>query len=439
MGLQSLHGTSKYKKKGSHQHQIMSSIHTTTPPVKGASPSSQQPGGKHTARWVVILLLVAAVVGFFIYRIVTARRQEEQAAAQKQAAMANMAIPVQVAQVTARPMPIYVSALGTVTPYYSVTVRARVTGELVRVLFREGQQVAKGQELATIDPRPYQAALDQARGQLARDEAQLRNNQAEYARYKALYDQGVVSKEQVETYQSNLGQFEGTIKTDQAALETAALNVQYCHITSPINGRVGLRQVDPGNIITANTTPIIIINQFQPIAAQFTIPEEQLPRVINHMRGTSALKAEAFDHSETQLLATGELLTIDNQIDTTTGTGKLKAVFPNKDGELFPNQFVNVHLILERKPDAITVPSAAVQHGTQGDFVWLVQPDKTAAMQLIKVDTVEGNTTIIASGLTPGQQVVTDGADKLRSGVTVVPHPMRTPQQAAQRPAAPGA
>jgi multidrug efflux system membrane fusion protein len=335
-----------------------------------------------------------------------------------------------------------------------------VTGELTNVYFREGQDVRKGDELMTIDPRPYQAALDQAKGQLARDQAQLQNNQAEFNRYKALYDQGVVSKEQADTMQSNLGQFVGAIKSDQAAIESAQLNVTYCHIKSPIDGKVGLRQVDPGNLITANTTQTLIVNQFRPIAVNFTLPEDQLQRVLTKLRQDHKLDAIAFDRSDTTQLESGQLTAADNQIDTTTGTDKLKAVFGNADEKLFPNQFVNVHLVLEQRKNAIVVPAAAVQHGTDNDYVWLVKPDAnptpenpssanasagqpsaaadgksnsggaagssgprpgsgTVVMQPVDVDTTQGSMVILKSGLEANQQVVVDGADKLQSGSKV--------------------
>lgn len=401
----------------------MSSTQISQPPT-GAAPVNPPPQPKrHRLRTTVIFLVVVAVVAFFIWRIITANDQANKKAAQQAAAMANRAVPVQVATVQQKQMPIYVTALGTVTPYYTVTVKARVTGELTRVNFKEGQEVKQGEELMTIDPRPYQATLDQARGQLARDQAQLRDAEAEYNRYKALYDQGVVSKEQVDSMQANFGNYEGAIRADQATIDADALNVTYCHITSPINGRVGLRLVDPGNVITANTTNLIVVNQFQPIAVVFTVPEDQLFRIFDKMRGSKSLQAEAFDRSDTQHIASGQLLTADNQIDTTTGTNKLKAVFQNTDEVLFPNQFVNIHLILEQRPNAITVPSAAIQHGTDGDFVWVVKSDKTVAIQLVKVDLTEGTTTILDSGVSAGTLAVTDGADKLRAGMKVDARP----------------
>jgi membrane fusion protein, multidrug efflux system len=369
----------------------------------------------------LVLVLVVLLVGVIIWRVSTAGSKSAAEANAAQAAMANRPVPVQVATVQQRSVPIYLTGLGSVTPYNTVTVKARVTGELMRVNFTEGQEVKKGAELMTIDPRPYQAIVDQARGQLARDQAQLNNNQAEFNRYKALYSEGVTSKEQLDTYASNLGQFQGAIKTDQANIDAALLNVTYCHITSPIDGRVGLKLVDAGNVITANTTNLIVVNQFQPIAVNFTLPEDQLPKVLAKLHADHQMPVEAYDRSDTTHIASGQLLTADNQIDATTGTDKLKGVFPNKDEVLFPNQFVNIRLVLEQRPNAVVVPAAALQHGTQGDFVWLVKPDHTAQMQVIKVDLTQGNSVIIASGLKGGEVVVTDGADKLRPGAKVDP------------------
>lgn len=423
-------------------------------------------------RWLgwVVLLIVLAIAGIIAWRTVTARHEAAAAAARKQQAMANMAVPVQTVPVQQRTVPIYLTGLGTVTPYYSVKVIPRVTGELLRVNFKEGQEVRKGQELMTIDPRPYQATLDQAKGQLARDQAQLANNQVEYNRYKALYDQGVVSREQLGTYEANLGQFQGAIKADEATIEAAQLNVTYCHVTSPIDGRVGLRQVDPGNLVTANTTQTLLINQFRPIAVFFTLPEDQLQRVLGNLHQAHQLDAIAFDRSDARQLESGKLLTADNQIDTTTGTDKLKAVFDNRDEQLFPNQFVNVHLVLEQRPNAIVIPAAALQHGTDGDFVWVVKPAPSSAahppnpdsaqqgggagkgggaertgspraiasMQPVKVDTVEGSVVVLAGGLTTDQQIVVDGADKLQDGSKVVPtdaRPNRKQQQQQTGPA----
>lgn len=417
--------------------------------VPGENP--QEPRKRGWLRWVVLLVLLA-LAGLITWRTVTAKREEKATAARRQRAMANQAIPVQVATVRQETVPIYLTGLGTIMPYYSVKIIPRVTGELTNVYFREGQDVRKGAELMTIDPRPYQATLDQAKGQLARDQAQLQNNQAEFNRYKALYDQGVVSKEQADSMQSNLGQFIGAIKSDQAAIESAQLNVTYCHIKSPIDGKVGLRLVDPGNLVTANTTQTLVVNQFRPIAVYFTLPEDQLQRVLAKLRQDHKLDAVAFDRSDTTQLETGQLTAADNQIDTTTGTDKLKAVFGNEDEKLFPNQFVNVHLILEQRKNSIVVPAAAIQHGTDNDYVWLVKPapnsdsssasvqpasegasgsaaaankngsgvgSGTVEMQPVEVDTTQGSMVILKSGVEANQQVVVDGADKLQNGSKV--------------------
>jgi multidrug efflux system membrane fusion protein len=285
--------------------------------------------------------------------------------------------------------------------------------------------VKQGETILVIDPRPYKAALDQAKGNLAHDQALLKNAQAEFARYKALFDAGVVSKEAMEADEAAQGQYQGAIAADKAAIEAAQLQLDWCTIQSPISGKIGLRLVDPGNIITANTTNLVVINQFQPIAVYFTLPEDELPQVLHKLGAEKRLDVEAYDQGDTQKLASGYLLTADNQIDTTTGTDKLKAVFDNKDQALFPNQFVNIHLVMEERPNALVVPSAAIQSGLQGSFVWVVDTDaakksSTARMQPVKVALAEGQVTILESGLLAGQNVVVDGADRLRPGQIVI-------------------
>ncbi|HEY1255629.1 MAG TPA: efflux RND transporter periplasmic adaptor subunit, partial [Terracidiphilus sp.] len=315
-------------------------------------------------------------------------------------------------------------ALGTVTPYMSVTVKARVSGQLEPVKFTEGQLVKQGETIMVIDPSPYRAALDQAKGTLAHDQALLKDAQAEYARYKALYDAGVTSKESMQSYEATQGQYLGAIESDKAAIETAQLQLDWCTIQAPISGKIGLRLVDPGNIIAAGTTNLVIINQIQPIAVYFTLPEGQLPQVLHKLAAEKRLPVEAYDQSDTQKLGTGYLLTADNQIDTTTGTGKLKAVFDNADSTFFPNQFVNIHLVLEERPNALVVSSAALQSGLQGSFVWVVNTDpvkktSVAKMQPVKIALAEGQLTILDSGVQAGQNVVVDGADRLRDGQIV--------------------
>jgi multidrug efflux system membrane fusion protein len=385
-------------------------------------PARKGSGGVRIVIYVVLVAFVALVVWKIYQTQQTAKSQASSAAA----ALAGRAVPVQVAAAVERPMPIFLTALGTVTPYMSVTVKARVSGELEPVKFTEGQQVRQGETILVIDPSPYKAALDQAKGTLAHDQALLKDAQAEFARYKSLFDAGVVSKESMQSYEATQGQYLGAIESDKAAIETAQLQLNWCSIQSPINGKIGLRLVDPGNIITANTTKLVVINQFQPIAVYFTLPEDQLPPVLKKLATDKRLPVEAYDQSDTQKLGTGYLLTADNQIDTTTGTGKLKAVFDNKDNALFPNQFVNIHLVMEERPNALVVPSAAMQSGLQGAYVWVVDTNaanKTSAvrMQPVKAAVAEGQLTILDSGLQQGQLVVVDGAERLRDKQAVNP------------------
>ena len=386
----------------------------------------QQQPTAHKGSWVriVVYVVLVAALGLIVWKIYTNQKLNAANSASQAAALMSRPIPVQVTAVEQRPMPIFRTALGTVIPYMSVTVKARVSGELLPVKFTEGQQVRKGETILAIDPKPYQAALDQAKGTLAHDQALLKNAQAEYARYKALFEAGVVSKESMQGYESAQGQYLGAIESDKAAIQTAQLQLNWCTIQSPIDGRIGLRLVDPGNLVAAGTTNLVVINQFEPIAVNFTLPQDQLPPVLEKLRAAKRMPVVAFNQADTAKLANGTLLTADNQIDTTTGTGKLKAVFDNKDQALFPNQFVNIHLIMEDRPNALVVPSSAIQTGNQGAFVWVVDTDaakktSTARIQTVKVALAEGQFTILDSGLEPGQQVVVDGADRLRAGQTV--------------------
>ena len=388
--------------------------------------SPHQPIERKGSGWVriVVYVVVIGLLGFAGWQIYKNNQAQKQQAQSQAKALASQKIPVQVSAVDARPMPIFLTALGTVTPYMSVTVKARVNGELLPVKFTEGQQVKQGETIMVIDPKPYQAALDQAKGNLAHDVALLKNAQAEFARYKALFDAGVVSKETLDADEATQGQYEGAIASDKAAIETAQLQLDWCYIHSPIPGKIGLRLVDPGNIISANTTNLVIINQFQPIAVYFTLPEVNLPEVLKKLAADKRLPVDAYDQDDTTKLTSGYLLTTDNQIDTTTGTDKLKAVFDNKDSVLFPNQFVNIHLTLENRPNALVVPSAAIQSGVQGAYVWVVNTDNkgaaTAKMQQVNVALAEGQITILDSGVQKGQNVVVDGADRLKDGQAVV-------------------
>jgi len=388
--------------------------------------TQQPPVRKGSGLRIVFYLVLVVALGLIVGKIYQNQKLNAASSASQAAALMGRPVPVQVTAATERPMPIFLTALGTVTPYMSVTVKARVSGQLEPVKFTEGQEVKQGETIMVIDPSPYKAALDQAKGTLAHDQALLKDAQAEFARYKALYEAGVTSKESMQSYEATQGQYLGAIESDKAAIETAQLQLNWCTIQSPISGKIGLRLVDPGNIIAAGTTNLVIINQLQPIAVYFTLPEDQLPQVLRKLASNKRLPVEAYDQSDTQKLGTGYLLTADNQIDTTTGTGKLKAVLDNADSALFPNQFVNIHLVLEERPNALVIPSAALQSGLQGSFVWVVDADpvkktSVAKIQPVKIALSEGQLTILDSGVQPGQNVVVDGAERLRAGQSVLP------------------
>jgi multidrug efflux system membrane fusion protein len=314
-------------------------------------------------------------------------------------------------------LPIYLDALGTVTPTASVLVRSRVDGELMHVRFREGQLVKAGDLLAEIDPRAFRVQLQQAKGQLARDEALLRNARSDLERYETLWQQDSIAKQELDTQQALVRQYEGTLESDRGAIADAQLQLDYAQIRAPISGRVGLRQVDSGNIVHASdATGLVLITQEQPITVVFTIPEVQLGAVRKPLLAGQTLTAEAWDRQRSARLAAGKLLTVDNQIDTTTGTVKLKAEFENKDGALFPNQFVNVRMHVDTIRDAVLIPANAVQRGSQGTFVYTVNADSTVKLQLIEVGQLSGEQIVVTQGLAPDARVVVDGVDKLRDG-----------------------
>jgi multidrug efflux system membrane fusion protein len=324
-------------------------------------------------------------------------------------------------------LPVYFNGLGTVTAFNTVTVRSRVDGQIVKINFTEGQFVKEGDALIEIDPRPYQVQLEQAEGQLAKDQAQLKDMQVDYERYKLLYKEGVIPKQQLDTQQAQVGTYEGAIKADLATIDNAKLQITYSHITAPISGRVGLRLVDTGNIVHAtDTTGLLVITQLQPIAVLFSLPQDQLPEVVAKMRSGKQLEVEAYDRDNSEKIVTGKLLTIDNQIDTTTGTYKLKAVFDNTKNELFPNQFVNVHLLVDTKKNVVLVPSTAVLRGSQGTYVFAVNAGNAVTVKNVKVSDTTGNLAGVSSGLDDGEVVVVDGQDKLKDGTLVEPHTQRT-------------
>ena len=330
-------------------------------------------------------------------------------------------LPVSVAKVTTADVPVVIDALGTVTPLATVNVRPQVTGPIVNIAFQEGQSIEKGGLLAEIDPRPYQAALDQARGQLDRDRAALNSAQVDLARYKRLLAQNSVAAQTYSDQQATVNQDQATLVADQAAVETARLNLSYCRITSPVSGRVGLRQVDLGNLVQANqTTPIVTVTQMRPMSVLFTVPENDLTEIFQHDKGGPPLTVEAYDRNMKDLIATGKLASIDNQINTSTGTLQLRALFDNSRTELFPNEFVNVKLVVETLQHQIVVPGAAVQNGPSSNFVYIVNADHTVTMRTVTTGPTDGNDMAIMKGLTPGLTVVTDGADQLRNGAKVL-------------------
>jgi len=362
--------------------------------------------------WIILaVVLLGVIVGGTLLR----RSRAEAAQSKKADAAANQrAIPVVAAAVSSRDMPVYLRGLGSVIAFNTVTVKSRVDGELVRVNFKEGQEVKKGEVLAQIDPRPYEVQLHQAEATQAKDEAQLSDAQINLDRYSDLYRQGVIPKQQLDTQSSLVQQLKGAVGSDKAQVENAKLQLVYSRITSPIEGRIGLRMVDPGNIVHAtDTNGMLVITQLHPIAVVFTLPEDYVPSVLMHMR-KGDLQVEAYSRDDKTKLATGKLLTLDNVIDPTTGTDKLKAVFDNSERVLWPNQFVNMRLLLDIKKNATTVPVAALQSGNQGQFVFVVKPDKTVEVRQVKVGFTEANTASIDQGLNVGEQVVTDGQDKLQ-------------------------
>ena len=381
------------------------------PPVD--PPRGGEAGKGHFWLWIFVILLI--VGGLAIYRM----RSSSQLASKDSA---GEPISVGVTTVQKRDMPYYLTGLGSVTAFNTVTVRPRVEGQIMTVHFQEGQFVHAGDLLAEIDPRPYQVALDQAQGQLAKDTASQNDAKANLERYRQLWQQGVIPRQQLDSQQATVGQFDGAIQSDKAQIDNEKLQLTYCRIAAPIDGRVGLRLVDSGNIVhPTDATGMLVITQVRPIAVIFTLPEDNLPQVVAEMR-SKQLAVDAYSRDNNTKIATGKLLTIDNQIDQTTGTIKLKAQFENPDLSLWPNQFVNVRLFLDTRQNAIVVSSAAIQKGAQGAFVYVVDANNEAQVRQVQVDFTEGNVSVVSKGLSAGETVVVDGADKIQPGSQVIPH-----------------
>ena len=393
------------------------------PYERSAIPLSARLRGTVRPRWIWLLLLLLAAAGLGYYLMQRGEAEQpspSRSGGRRQGFDPSRPMPVTAAAAKAGDVGVYLKGLGSVTPIATVTVRTRIDGQLMKVLFREGQIVRAGDLLAEIDPRTYEAQLQQAEGQMARDRALLTNALIDLERYRALYRQDSVAKQQLDTQEALVRQYEGTVKIDQAAIDTAMLQLTYCRITAPISGRLGLRLVDPGNIVRAgDANGLVVITQQQPIGVVFTIPEDNLPPVMQKLRAGEKLAVDAYDRSDKVKLASGTLLTVDNQIDPATGTVKLKAQFANGEMSLFPNQFANVRMLLDLRRDATLVPGAAIQRGTPGTFVYVVKSDNTVTVRVVKPGPAQGDNVSIEAGLAPGEQVVVDGADKLREGARV--------------------
>jgi len=384
-------------------------------------------------RRIVIVLVAACAIGLIAYFLHKRTSEKAAASARESQQAANRAVPVVAAKVTRKDVPIYLDGLGTVAAYKTITVHSQVDGRLEEVLFREGQTIKAGDRIAQIDPRPFVNQLHQAQGALERDRAQLKGAKLNLARFTSLAAQKLIAQQQADDQATLVGQLEGAVVADQATIDTAKLNIDYANIRSPIDGVTGVRLVDPGSIVhTSDATGIVLITQLEPISVLFSLPQDELTSVLQQLSAQGTLPVEAWSRDGSQKLAVGQLALVDNQINASTATLRLKAVFPNPQHLLWPNQFVKARLLLTTRKNALTVPSTVPQRGPEGTFAYVIQQDQTVQPRPIEVDTTEGDLAVIGKGLSEGEQVVADGASQLRAGAKVQPR-QAGPQQ-GQKP-----
>ncbi|MDA8232579.1 MAG: MdtA/MuxA family multidrug efflux RND transporter periplasmic adaptor subunit [Magnetospirillum sp.] len=402
-----------------HQRNAITMIGDQTKPdsrtlLSGTMPPEAPRRARRSRAWIAVGLIFLAGLGWL------ALRPHGPQPGHGGRPGANAPVAVGAATAQKGDIPITLDGLGTVTPIATILVRTQIAGQLQKIAFREGQVVQAGDFLAQIDPRPYQAQLEQYQGQLIRDKALLAEGELNLSRYRTLVAQKSIAVQQLDTQQSLVDQYRGAIAMDMAQIDSARVNLIYCHIVAPVTGRVGLRQVDEGNYVqTSDPNGIVVITQMQPITVIFTLPEDNVPAVMRRLHAGATLEVDAWDRDMTTKLATGKLLTVDNQIDTTTGTVKLRAEFPNDDETLFPNQFVNARLVVDVLKDATVIPTAAIQRGAPGTFVYLVTPGGTVTVRPVTLGPTSGERVAVTAGLAPGDRVVVDGADKLREGAKV--------------------
>jgi membrane fusion protein, multidrug efflux system len=410
-------------------------------PAQPAKATGQKiPPARRRRGWIAVLILAVVAVGaYFLWPKTDTSGSSTPAKGAKGKGSGPAVVPVVAVKARQGDIGVYVTGLGTVTPINTVTVKSRVDGQLLNVRYKEGELVRQGDLLVEIDPKPFEVMLTQAEGQLAKDQAALANARVDAVRYEKLFQEGVIAEQQMTTQKALVGQDEGIVETDQGQVDSAKLNISYCHIKAPITGRIGLRLVDPGNMVHASdTNGLLVIAQIQPISAIFTIAEDQLPVVLKKMRAGQKLTVDAYDREMKNRIARGSLTTLDNQIDTTTGTLKLRATFDNQDNALFPNQFINARLLVEEKRGVTLAPTAAIQRNSQSTYVYVVKPDSTVTVRTLSVGVTEGDDSEITSGLTPGEVIVMTGVDKLQEGSKVnaqisgdnpVPGPAQNPSQ----------